>query len=182
MQLSLLDAMQAMDHVKGVQVDLESKLATVEVEAPNMIDAMNMLPNFVKTIKVSVLQRRLCSTVAASQGSGSGCNAPQVVRSTLMLALLVLQKMLVNTLVYGSNCLQKLVWWCCLLFSLMSCCLHRSWVSKQSRTLSTSCDWLAGLFQSVVAAAGVGGGTAHVGVLLVITWRPAKSLGWSQVV
>lgn len=43
---------QAMDHVKGVQVDLETKLATVEVEAPNLIDAMNMLPLFVKAIKV----------------------------------------------------------------------------------------------------------------------------------
>lgn len=43
---------QAMDHVKGVQVDLDTKLATVEVEAPNLIDAMNMLPLFVKAIKV----------------------------------------------------------------------------------------------------------------------------------
>jgi len=59
MQLFLLVALQAMDHVKGVQVDLESKLATVEVEAPSMIDAMNMLPNFVTTIKVSALQHRL---------------------------------------------------------------------------------------------------------------------------
>lgn len=41
-----------MDHVKGVQVDLDTKLATVEVEAPNLIDAMNMLPSFVKAIKV----------------------------------------------------------------------------------------------------------------------------------
>jgi hypothetical protein len=41
-----------MDHVKAVQVDLESKLATVEVEADNYIDAMNMLPTFVTTIKV----------------------------------------------------------------------------------------------------------------------------------
>jgi hypothetical protein len=45
--------LQAMDHVKGVQVDLDTKLATVEVEAPNLIDAMNMLPEFVKTIKAS---------------------------------------------------------------------------------------------------------------------------------
>lgn len=44
-------ALKAMDHVKGVQVDLDTKLATVEVEAPNLIDAMNMLPEFVKTIK-----------------------------------------------------------------------------------------------------------------------------------
>jgi hypothetical protein len=42
-----------MEHVKAVQVDLESKLATVEVEADNYIDAMNMLPTFVTTIKVS---------------------------------------------------------------------------------------------------------------------------------
>jgi hypothetical protein len=42
-----------MDHVKGVQVDLETKLATVEVEAPNLIDAMNMLPIFVQAIKVT---------------------------------------------------------------------------------------------------------------------------------
>lgn len=47
--------LQAMDHVKGVQVDLDTKLATVEVEAPNLIDAMNMLPEFVKTIKASGL-------------------------------------------------------------------------------------------------------------------------------
>jgi hypothetical protein len=45
--------LQAMEHVKAVQVDLESKLATVEVEADNYIDAMNMLPTFVTTIKVS---------------------------------------------------------------------------------------------------------------------------------
>lgn len=41
-----------MDHVKGVQVDLDSKLATVEVEAESLIDAMNMLPSFVTTVKV----------------------------------------------------------------------------------------------------------------------------------
>jgi hypothetical protein len=35
-----------------VQVDLDTKLATVEVEAPNLIDAMNMLPSFVQVIKV----------------------------------------------------------------------------------------------------------------------------------
>ncbi|KAF6265290.1 hypothetical protein COO60DRAFT_1479739 [Scenedesmus sp. NREL 46B-D3] len=45
------EALQALDHVKAVQVDLESKLATVEVEADNYIDAMNMLPTFVTTIK-----------------------------------------------------------------------------------------------------------------------------------
>lgn len=43
---------QAMDHVKGVQVDLETKLATIEVEAPNQIDAMQMLPGLVATVKV----------------------------------------------------------------------------------------------------------------------------------
>lgn len=43
-----------MDHVKAVAVDLESKLATVEVEADNYIDAMNMLPIFVTTINVRV--------------------------------------------------------------------------------------------------------------------------------
>lgn len=42
---------QAMDHVKAVSVDLDSKLATVEVEAASLIDAMNMLPSFVATIK-----------------------------------------------------------------------------------------------------------------------------------
>lgn len=35
--------LQAMDHVKGVQVDLETKLATVEVEAPTLMDAMDMV-------------------------------------------------------------------------------------------------------------------------------------------
>jgi copper chaperone CopZ len=45
------NVLKAMDHVKGVQVDLETKLATVEVEAPNLIDAMNMLPTFVQAIK-----------------------------------------------------------------------------------------------------------------------------------
>ncbi|WIA10107.1 hypothetical protein OEZ85_010314 [Tetradesmus obliquus] len=44
------EALKAMDHVKAVAVDLESKLATVEVEADNYIDAMNMLPIFVTTI------------------------------------------------------------------------------------------------------------------------------------
>jgi copper chaperone CopZ len=44
-------ALQALDHVKGVQVDLDSKLATVEVEADSLIDAMNMLPGFVTTVK-----------------------------------------------------------------------------------------------------------------------------------
>lgn len=33
-------------------MDLDTKLATVEVEADNLIDAMNMLPTFVTTIKV----------------------------------------------------------------------------------------------------------------------------------
>eukprot|EP00878_Enallax_costatus_P021879 GHUV01023189.1.p1 GENE.GHUV01023189.1~~GHUV01023189.1.p1 ORF type:complete len:157 (+),score=24.89 GHUV01023189.1:116-586(+) len=45
-------ALKAMDHVKAVQVDLDSKLATVEVEAESLIDAMNMLPEFVTTVKV----------------------------------------------------------------------------------------------------------------------------------
>lgn len=45
------EALKAMEHVKAVAVDLESKLATVEVEADNYIDAMNMLPTFVTTIK-----------------------------------------------------------------------------------------------------------------------------------
>jgi hypothetical protein len=43
---------QAMDHVTAVRVDLDTKLATVEVEAATLIDAMNMLPTFVSTIKV----------------------------------------------------------------------------------------------------------------------------------
>jgi hypothetical protein len=51
-----------MDHVKGVQVDLETKLATVEVEAPNLIDAMNMLPMFVKAITVRLYSRAAGST------------------------------------------------------------------------------------------------------------------------
>lgn len=50
-----------MDHVKSVQVDLESKLATVEVESASLIDAMNMLPSFVTTVKV-----QSCTTAAAS--------------------------------------------------------------------------------------------------------------------
>ncbi|KAF8069491.1 hypothetical protein HT031_001607 [Scenedesmus sp. PABB004] len=45
------DALKAMAHVKAVQVDLESKLATVEVEAESLLDAMNMLPSFVETVK-----------------------------------------------------------------------------------------------------------------------------------
>eukprot|EP00879_Flechtneria_rotunda_P008619 GHRR01009032.1.p1 GENE.GHRR01009032.1~~GHRR01009032.1.p1 ORF type:complete len:182 (+),score=40.98 GHRR01009032.1:244-789(+) len=45
------EALKGMHHVKAVQVDLESKLATVQVEARSLIDAMNMLPKFVDTIK-----------------------------------------------------------------------------------------------------------------------------------
>lgn len=44
--------MQAMDHVKAVQVDLDSKLATVEIQSESLIDAMNMLPDLVTTVKV----------------------------------------------------------------------------------------------------------------------------------
>jgi hypothetical protein len=57
-----------MDHVKGVQVDLETKLATVEVEAPNLIDAMNMLPTFVQAIKVAatMLAAGRCGHAATS--------------------------------------------------------------------------------------------------------------------
>lgn len=40
-----------MAHVKAVNVNLESKMACIEVEAPTMIDAMNMLPGFVEAVK-----------------------------------------------------------------------------------------------------------------------------------
>ena len=39
-------ALGGLAHVKSVKVDLEGKLATVEVEAPSLIDATNMLPGW----------------------------------------------------------------------------------------------------------------------------------------
>lgn len=45
------DALTGQVNVKAVHVDLESKMASVEVEAPSLIDALNMLPGFVKTIE-----------------------------------------------------------------------------------------------------------------------------------
>jgi len=38
------DALKGLEHVRGVSVDLEAKMATVEVEAPSLMDALNMLP------------------------------------------------------------------------------------------------------------------------------------------
>jgi hypothetical protein len=40
--------------VKTVEVSLDTKLACVEVEAVSLIDAMNMLPKMVDTIKVGL--------------------------------------------------------------------------------------------------------------------------------
>lgn len=37
--------------VRAVKVDLDSKLATVEVEAPSLIDAMGLLPPLVQAVK-----------------------------------------------------------------------------------------------------------------------------------
>jgi hypothetical protein len=42
-----------MQHVKAVQVDLDSKLATLQVEAANQNEALDMLPSFIAAIKVS---------------------------------------------------------------------------------------------------------------------------------
>jgi len=39
-----------MEHVKSVDVSLENKLASIEVDAATMLDALNMLPKFVEKI------------------------------------------------------------------------------------------------------------------------------------
>jgi copper chaperone CopZ len=46
------EALSGMAGVAGVRVDLDAKLATVDVHAPSLLDAMNMLPQFVDAIKV----------------------------------------------------------------------------------------------------------------------------------
>lgn len=45
------EALKKVEHVKAVEVSLDTKLACVEVEAISLIDAMNMLPAMVDTIK-----------------------------------------------------------------------------------------------------------------------------------
>lgn len=45
------EALSGMAGVAGVRVDLDAKLATVDVHAPSLLDAMNMLPQFVDAIK-----------------------------------------------------------------------------------------------------------------------------------
>ncbi|KAI8467426.1 MAG: hypothetical protein J3K34DRAFT_430619 [Monoraphidium minutum] len=45
------EALKALSKVRSVEVDLDSKLASVEVEAPSLMDAIDMLPGFVQAIK-----------------------------------------------------------------------------------------------------------------------------------
>ena len=51
-------SLQKVEHVKAVEVSLDTKLACVEVEAISLIDAMNMLPAMVDTIKVKWRRER----------------------------------------------------------------------------------------------------------------------------
>lgn len=45
------DALKNMEHVRAVNVSLESHVASIEVQADTMIDALNMMPTFVDAIK-----------------------------------------------------------------------------------------------------------------------------------
>eukprot|EP00775_Hariotina_reticulata_P010902 gene10902-11056_t len=45
------EALRGMQHVKAVQVDLDSQLATLQVEAATQKEALDMLPSFIATIK-----------------------------------------------------------------------------------------------------------------------------------
>lgn len=56
------EALAKMQHVKQVEVSLDKKMASVEVEAPTLLDAMNMLPKMVETVKVG----SCCTTHASS--------------------------------------------------------------------------------------------------------------------
>lgn len=47
----VMDALRGQSKVKAVQVDLGSKLASVEVEARSIMDAVDLLPGFVRTIR-----------------------------------------------------------------------------------------------------------------------------------
>ena len=40
-----------MEHVRAVSVSLDTKLASVEVQAPSQIDALQMLPNLLQAVK-----------------------------------------------------------------------------------------------------------------------------------
>jgi hypothetical protein len=40
-----------MDHVRTVSVCLDTKLASVEVQAPSQIDALQMLPSLLQAVK-----------------------------------------------------------------------------------------------------------------------------------
>lgn len=131
---------QAMDHVKGVQVDLDTKLATVEVEAPNLIDAMNMLPSFVKAIKVGA-NRRLHRLDRANtqQGTSAVSCAPAAnsrpARSAHMTCSCVPPPL---------ACALRSAVCCCLPAcppaSVHCCPAHRSLGLRRSHTLSTRPD------------------------------------------
>ncbi|GBF97574.1 hypothetical protein Rsub_10175 [Raphidocelis subcapitata] len=45
------DALKALGGVRAVRVDLAAEMATVEVDAPSLVDALNMLPGMVKAVR-----------------------------------------------------------------------------------------------------------------------------------
>lgn len=125
-----------MDHVKGVQVDLDTKLATVEVEAPNLIDAMNMLPSFVKAIKVGAERRlhRLRCATNHTAGDVSNLKFAAGKVSARDVQLCASSPCLCTPL----NCV--LLPPACLPASVHCCHAHRSLGLRRSHTLSTRPD------------------------------------------
>lgn len=46
----VIEALQKLPGVKAVTVDLETKLATIQVEAASQIDAFNAMPKMIETV------------------------------------------------------------------------------------------------------------------------------------